>query len=305
VQASPDELRILAPHSFELSPEVIKTFESQHDVKLTIIKAGSSGEMIHKILLTQRSPIADVIYGINRSSHYPKIKHLLSTYKDIAYGTVALNIDREWFKQHQYTPPKSLEELIDPKYKNLIAFPSPTTSSTSQSFLMANIQYWGEEKTMTWWNKMRENGLKLTKSWSDMYYHDFSAHGGQRPIVLSYQSSPAAELFYSKNPKKNMPRTESLNIPGGTWVDIEGAGILARSKKQNLARIWLSWLNSETVQQDIQTRMWMIPLHTNTPLHEVYNQVGLTHTTPKISSFKWQDQWLSKWKKEVYRHFVL
>ena len=63
---------------------------------------------------------------------------------------------------------------------------------------MANIQGMGEKQAFDWWAKMRANGVKVTKDWSEAYYTEFSRSGGSRPLVVGYASSPAAEVHYGK-----------------------------------------------------------------------------------------------------------
>ena len=297
------ELRVLTHGSFSVSPALVRSFEKHHQAKLIIIKAGGAGEMVNKLLLTRKNPIADVVFGISPNTHRKKLQGLLSAYQDVAYGHLAFNIDRAWLKKHHLPIPKTIHDLAQVQYKNLVAIPNPINSGTGQSLLMANVLHMGEEKTWQWWRHMHANGLKLSKGWTEMYYRDFTLHGGLRPIVLSYDTSPAAELLYSKKKMATLPSL-SLKLPGAYITEIEGAGILAQSDKQDLGKKWLAWLHSKAIQTELQTRMWLLPIRRDIPLHETLKRVGIHHEqTPSLRRQIWNDAWLVHWKRNIYRLF--
>ena len=70
--------------------------------------------------------------------------------------------------------------------------PGAASSSTGLAFLLATIAEYGDDWP-DYWTRLMDNGAKLTAGWSDAYEVDFTqgGGGGDRPIVLSYDSSPA------------------------------------------------------------------------------------------------------------------
>ena len=60
------------------------------------------------------------------------------------------------------------------------------------AFLLTTIAAYGDDWP-DYWEDLMDNGAKLTDGWSDAYQVDFTQGGGKgdRPIVLSYDSSPA------------------------------------------------------------------------------------------------------------------
>src|SRR3546814_19361882 len=58
--------------------------------------------------------------------------------------------------------------------------------------LLATIAEYGDQWP-AYWKKLMANGAKLTQGWSDAYEGDFTGASdkGKRPIVVSYDTSPA------------------------------------------------------------------------------------------------------------------
>ena len=188
--ASAAELRVLSHSSFTVSKPLLAEFEKQNGAKVSIIKAGDAGEMLNKLILTKANPIADVVFGIDNSligkaqqagvlAPVPAAlaqggKAALPGAVSIDYGYVTLNYDKAWFAQRQLALPKTLEDLTKPAYKNLLVVQNPATSSPGLAFLLSTIAAMGEDKAFAFWGRLRDNGLKVSKGWSESYYTDFS-----------------------------------------------------------------------------------------------------------------------------------
>ncbi|MEX1167855.1 MAG: thiamine ABC transporter substrate-binding protein [Hydrogenophaga sp.] len=281
-------LRVLTHGSFDLPKEALAAFEKEAGVKLDIIKAGDAGEMLNKLILTRSNPIADVVFGIdNTLAPRALAAGVLSVYSGPAakrktdaelpralvpvdYGYVNLNVDKAWFTQKGLALPKSLADLAQPAYAKLLVVQNPATSSPGQAFLLATIAGLGEEGAFAWWKQMRGNGMKVVKGWSEAYYTEFSRNGGAYPIVVSYTSSPAAEVFYSKE-KITEPPTANLFLKGGVFRQVEGVALVkgGNPAAQTAAGQFIEFLRSAPVQQSLQTTMWVFPAEAGAPRVEV------------------------------------
>ena len=156
--------------------------------------------------------------------------------------------------------PTTLEELAQPANARLLVVQNPATSSTGYGFLLATIGALGEEKAFEWWARMRQGGMKVAKGWSEAYYTDFSrAEGGTRPLVVSYATSPAAEVFYSKEKITESP-TGSLAIPGAVYRQVEGIALVKGGGARVAAGKLIEFMRSPEVQKQMQTEMWMYPV---------------------------------------------
>ncbi len=312
------ELRVLTHSSFAVSKPLLAEFEQQNGVKLSIIKAGDAGEMVNKLILTRANPIADVVYGIDntmmgkaaaagvllpeaaeRKSGQP----LLPGATSIDYGYVTLNYDKAWFAKKQLPLPKTLDDLTRPAYKDLLVVENPATSSPGLAFLLSTISAMGETKAMAFWAKLRDNGVKVSKGWTEAYYTDFSRNGGARPIVVSYATSPAAEVFYSKEKLSTSP-TANLLLPGAVFQQVEGAVLVKGGQQAALARKFVAFLRSDAVQKDIPTTMWMYPVQPGIALDPVFQHAEkpATHTTPDQQQIAAKSAgWVGKWTRIVLK----
>ncbi|MDN0084059.1 thiamine ABC transporter substrate-binding protein [Crenobacter sp. SG2305] len=312
------ELRVLTHDSFELPKPLLAQFEKQAGVKLSIIKAGDAGAMVNKLILTRANPIADVAYGIDNSlvgkaaaagviEPYAPADKALQSLPDgvvsIDYGYVTLNIDKAWFAKHGKPLPSSLDALTTPAYKDLLVVPNPATSSPGLAFLSANVQSMGEDKAFAFWARLRDNGVKVAKGWSEAYYTDFSRNGGSRPIVVSYATSPAAEVFYSKQKLTESP-TANLNLPGGVFQQVEGAALIKGGGEREAARKFIDFMRSTPVQQALQTTMWMYPVNPAAAIDPVFKHADKPGAVPAADSKAIAargQQWVARWTRVVLK----
>ncbi len=316
VQAA--ELRVITHSSFELPKELIAGFERQTGAHVSVIKAGDAGEMVNKLILTRANPVADVVYGIDntligkaraadildtRQPGLPAVKEVLPGAVSIDYGYVTLNYDKAWFASHKKALPKTLDDLTRPEWRGLLVVENPATSSTGLGFLLSTIEQLGEDPAFAFWGRLKSNGLKVVKSWSEAYNTEFTRNGGSRPIVLSYATSPAAEVFYSKTKQSDSP-TGNLLLPGAVFRQVEGAALLKGGKQRELGERFIAFLRSVPVQQALQTSMWMYPVSDGVALHPVYRfaQTPRAHQSPSDERIRQQvPGWISRWTRTVLR----
>ena len=281
-------LTVITHDSFDLDKKLIAGFEAANRVKVRLIKGGDAGEMLNKLILSKASPLADVVYGLDNTllpraeaaglltpytspasakvAAQDRLGPLLST---VDTGYVALNYDKAYFAKAGLKLPVSLAELSSPQYARLTVVESPATSSPGAAFYLATVQELGQDGALAWWRAARQNGMKVTRGWSQAYNQDFSLYGGRYPIVLSYASSPAAEVFYSEGKLKDAP-TGNLFLPGSSFLQLEGVGVLKGSRQPALARRFVDFMLSAPVQADFPTRMWVYPSVQGVKLNEVW-----------------------------------
>jgi thiamine transport system substrate-binding protein len=168
---------------------------------------------------------------------------------------------------------------------------------------LATIGALGETKAFDWWARMRANGLKVTKGWSEAYYTEFSHSGGAHPLVVSYASSPAAEVFYSKI-KLTDPPTGSLSLPGGVFRQVEGVGLVKGGKERAAAVKFAEFLRSPAVQKSLQTDMWMFAADPAVPradaLRFAVEPAGFDSPSAQAITEK-NAEWVQRWTKVVLK----
>jgi thiamine transport system substrate-binding protein len=230
----------------------------------------------------------------------------------IDYGDVCINYDKAYFASHNLVVPQSLADLLKPEYGSsqagggLLVVENPATSSPGLSFLLATIADFGEEGYLDYWRSLKENGVVVVNDWDTAYYSNFSASSGKglQPMVVSYASSPAAEVIYASTPITESP-TASIIAPKTCWRQIEYAGILKGTKKQALAQKLVDFLLSEQFQEDMPLQMFVYPVNSKAtlPVEFVkYTQVASEPASldPVLISEK-RDQWIKDWT-EVMLH---
>lgn len=313
------ELRVLTHSSFAVPKPLLAQFEKEQGVKLSISKAGDAGEMLNKLILTKANPIADVVFGIDNalapkalaagvleagSAPAPKsAANLPAPLVPVDYGYVTLNYDKAWFAKNGVALPKTLEELAQPAYAKLLVVENPATSSPGNAFLLATIGAMGEEKAFDWWARMRAGGMKVAKGWTEAYYTDFARNGGKYPLVVSYATSPAAELFYAKD-KPTEPPTANLNLAGGVFRQIEGVALVKGGGQRAVAEKFMDFLRSPAVQQQLQTEMWMFPAVPGVARADVmkFAPEPTAFDAPTEAELAAKDsQWVARWTRVVLK----
>lgn len=315
------ELRVLAHNSFFLPKPLLAQFEAQTGVKLSVIKGGDSGELLNKLILTRAQPIADVVFGVD-NAQYAKAKaaNVLEPYAAaplagegvptvgkgvvaVDYSYVTLNYDKAAFAKSGLPLPKTLDDLAAPRYRDLLVVQNPATSSPGHAFLLATIAGLGESAAFDWWARMRANGIKVAKGWSEAYYTEFSKNGGTRPLVVSYATSPAAEVFYSKE-KITEPPTGVLFLKGGVFRQVEGVALIKGGAQREAAVRFIEFMRSPAVQEALQTSMWMFPAVPGVARAEVMRHAVEPAVFDSLASEVIAEKgadWVSRWTKVVLK----
>lgn len=320
-RAGAPELRVLTHSSFNLPKPLLAGFERAAGVRLQLIKGGDAGEMLNKLILTRARPIADVVFGIDNALwHKAQAAQVLDPYDGpaarrpavaevgagvvpVTYGFVNLNADKAWLAREQRSAPTGLLDLTRPEWAGKLVVPNPATSSPGLAFLLATVGGLGEEAAFAWWAQMRANGLKVVKGWSEAYYTEFSHNGGSRPLVVSYASSPAAEVFYSKE-KITEPPTLNLFFKGGVFRQVEGVALVRGGGQRVAAAQFIEFLRSPAVQQALQTEMWMWPADQGAapvaPLTGLPTPAA-SHLPPANALAAHSGQWVTRWTRTVLK----
>jgi thiamine transport system substrate-binding protein len=313
-------LTVLTHESFSLDKKLIAQFEKESGIRLRFLKAGDAGETLNRAILTKAAPVADVLYGFDNSMlskalaagilepyRSPQLANLRSefvldqTYRafPVDYGYVALNYDKAYFKGKPL--PQAFTDLARPEFAKLLVVENPATSSPGLAFLLASIAAFGEEGYLGFWEDLRKNGVRVEKGWSEAYNVAFSKNGGDRPLVVSYATSPAAELFYADK-KPSEPPTGNLLLPGSSFLQVEFVGILKGSKNRAAARKFVDWLLSKPVQENIPTQMWVYPTRKDAALPEVFKWAEVPKEPARLSPqqiARGAERWVREWTEVV------
>ena len=122
----------------------------------------------------------------------------------IDHGEVCLNVDRGWFAARGIAPPRDARRA-----RRCRATAGCSWSRTRPprrpglAFLLATVARYGESGWQDYWRRLRANDVLVVDGWEEAYTARFSGAAGskgKRPIVVSYASSPPAEVIFAGKP---------------------------------------------------------------------------------------------------------
>ena len=222
----------------------------------------------------------------------------------IDHGDVCINTDKTWFADHGIAPPATLEDLVKPEYKGLLVTENPATSSPGLAFVLATVAHFGEDGWRDYWRQLRSNDVDVVSGWEQAYNGSFSAGegSGDRPLVVSYASSPPAAVYFSDPQPSESPVGTVL---ASCFRQIETVGILKGTEHRRAARMLVDFMLSERFQSDIPLQMFVFPVRHGTPLPEVFTKFAelppepLDLPTNDIG--KNRERWIDEWTETVLR----
>lgn len=320
-------LTIMTHDSFAASEAVIAAFEEENNVELVFLRSGDTGSALNRAILSKENPLADVFYGVDNTfltraleedifepyespllSEIPEQFELDDQHRalPVDYGDVCINYDKDYFRKHNLAVPDTLELLALPDYRDLLVVENPATSSPGLAFLLATIAHFGEEGYLDYWNDLRENEVVIVNDWETAYYTHFSGSSGRgpQPMVVSYGSSPAAEVIFAETELDEAP-TASIIGPETCFRQIEFVGILQGTSKRELAETFVDFMLSVTFQEDLPDQMFVFPVNENASLPEVFADNVQIPDEPAYMSPQEIEQnreaWIQAWTDTMLR----
>ncbi|MBT8215487.1 MAG: thiamine ABC transporter substrate-binding protein [Acidimicrobiia bacterium] len=312
-----DSITLLAHSSFAISESTLQAFTEETGIEVEILDGGDAGAMLSQAVLTSDNPIADVIYGIDNTFLSRAVSEeitipyesplidgvhdftrldLANRFTPMDYGDVCLQYDRQAIEGD----PSAL--FGDPSLGDRLVVEDPATSSPGLAFLLSTISAFPD----TWqdyWRQLRESGVLVVSGWEEAYYGEFSgASDGDRPVVVSYGSSPAAEVVFAVEP---------IDEPGTGIVEescfrqVEFAGILDGTGAEDEAKQLIDFMLSTTFQEDIPLNMFVFPALESAQLPQVFIDHAVVAREPRsidpaeIAANR--DRWIDEWTEIVLR----
>ncbi|MEU4086881.1 thiamine ABC transporter substrate-binding protein [Streptomyces aureus] len=321
---------LVSHDSWAVSKNVLADFEKQSGYKVRVLKDGDAGQAVNKAVLTKDNPQGDVFFGVDNTLlsralgnglfqpytakgadqvlpqyRTDQAKHRVTP---IDTGDICVNYDKAWFDQHKIAPPRSFDDLVKPAYKNLLVTENAATSSPGLGFLLGSAAHYGDDNWQGYWKKLKANGVKVVDGWEQAYNEEFSGSAGgkkakaDRPLVVSYASSPPAEVIYG-DPK---PKTAPTGVADGTcFRQVEYAGLLSNAKNTKGGKAFLDFLLTKEFQEDMPLNMFVYPVREGARVPAEFTQYGPqakapeTLTPAKIAADR--DQWVTSWTSLVLK----
>ena len=300
-ESTPKSLTLLAYDSFTPSEGIFDAFTNETGIEVEVVTGGDAGELVAKAVLTSGEPEGDVLWGVDntlmsraleadvfvphRSAHIddldPAAAALVTNdlLTPVDTGDVCVNYDKTWFAEKNVTPPGTLDDLAKPAYKGLLVVQNPNTSSPGLAFLLATISKFGESGWQDYWSRLRNNDVKVVDGWTEAYTVEFSGSSGKgsRPLVVSYASSPPAEVMYSDPPVDAPP---TAVIESTCFRQVEFAGVLRGTKNEDAAAKLVDYLSGPVFQADLPLTLFVNPANTTVELPKVFTDFAAIPDAP-------------------------
>ena len=322
----PQTLTLMTHDSFAVSEEVIRSFEAENNAKVVFLQSGDAGAVLNRAALTREAPLADLLFGVDNTFlsraleadifeayESPALADIDDSFKldsthratPVDYGDVCINYDRAHFAENNLSVPQSLEDLTKPEYAGLLVVENPATSSTGLAFLLATIAHF-EDSYLDFWSALKENDVVVVDGWETAYYTNFSGSSGHgpQPMVVSYGTSPAAEVIFAKPPLANAP-TASILGPDTCFRQIEFVGILKGTQRRDLAEKFVDFMSSKQFQEDMPLQMFVYPVNPDAKLPEAFVKYAQAPSQPatlapeEIAANR--DRWIQEWTDIVLK----
>lgn len=306
-------LTLITYDSFLVAEDIFDSFTTETGVEVEVFKAGDAGEIVSRAVLTAGDPEGDVLFGIDTSFlqrgldadiFEPHVSENLSTVPDellydpesrvtpMQFGDVCVNY---WTDALPGDPPATLEDLRDPQNAASFVTQNPETSSPGFSFLLATIATYGDDWE-DYWQDLADGGVTISAGWSEAYYDEFAAGGGENSIVTSYATSPVAEVLFADPPIDAAPTGVLLD---SCFRSVEFAGILAGTDYPTEAGLLIDFMLSETFQADIPLNMFVAPANGDVELPPEFIEHGVVVNDPleltpeeiEANRAAWTERW--------------
>ncbi len=302
---------------------MIEGFTATTGIPVKVITQGDAGELVNSAILTKGSPESGVLWGVDSTfltraidekllvpyesavaaDIDPKLRALApgNEVTPVDRGDVCVNYDKATLTAKGIKAPATLSDLTDPRYKGMLVVQSPATSSPGLAFLMATIARFGEDPTTGWksyWKALKANDVKIVSGWTEAYETWFSAGGakGDRPLVVSYGTSPVAAVVFGVDPQASVAPTGV--VEDTCYRQVEFAGILG-GPAQDEAKVLLDFLVSPGVQQDIQLTQFVYPANTKAKIDPAFTKFAVQPATSAELApnevAKNRERWIDEW----------
>ena len=302
---APTEVVLVAYDAFTPEEGIFDDFTKNTGVTVKVVIAGDTGTMVSKAILTAGTPEGDVMWGIdNTFLSRAQRANVLTNYMPVDEGDICVNYDKNWFASRNIPVPTSFEDLAKPTYKNLLVVQDPTTSSPGLGFLLGTIAHFGEEKWEVYWASLTQNNVKVVSDWTSAYTIEFSGSSGKGkyPLVVSYGSSPPAEVLYSETPINEPPTGV---IEGTCFRQTEYVGVLRGTKNEEIAQKLVDYLLDTKFQESMPLTLFVFPVNPNAQLPKLFTDFAVRPETPLTLApsdiEKNRDTWIDSWRSLVLR----
>ena len=319
-------ITVVTHDSFAVSDNVLKQFEDESGITVKQVKSGDAGALVNQAILTKDHPQGDVLYGIDNTLLTKGLDAgLFEPYASPALSAVDKQYDLDP-QQHRVSPvdesdvclnydknalggsgqppaPRTLEDLTTPAFKDKVVVENPATSSPGLAFLVATVQHFGDSHYLDYWRQLKANGVEVVDGWDQAYNNEFtigSAGTGTRTVVLSYATSPPADVAFAQPPKDT---TAVGVVEDSCFKQVEFVGVLKGTSHADAAHQFIDFMLSKPFQEDMPLQMFVYPVRGDAALPDVFTKFAVKPANPievDIDTIgRNRERWINDWTSTV------
>ena len=218
-----------------------------------VVEQMGTGNLAAKIKTEGSGIEADIIIDLE-SSHMENLKDNfadLSAYDTSAFlegenpahnkyvlwvkNHAAITIDKNYFDQQGWAYPSKYDDLLDKKYKDLIAMPDPATSGTGYSYYLNMVNLRGEAGAYEYFTKLTDNIKQYTQSGSGPIS---LLKQGEIAVAMGMEFQGAAEITAGAD-------YMLIELDSGAPYNLTGAAIMKGSEDKEGIKELFQYLISD------------------------------------------------------------
>jgi iron(III) transport system substrate-binding protein len=264
---------VYVSHDQDYSEPILKEFENLYGIKVKAVydtEATKSVGLVNRLIAEKNNPQADVFWnnepmrsvllkkkGILKPYCSPNSIDIPFQYKDeecyfTGFAARARVIIYNTKKVGENEEPKSIYDLLNPKWKGKICIANPLIGSTS-THLAALFALLGDEKAKEFLLKLKENGVQIVES-NSMVRDQVVA--GECYIGLTDTDDAFDAIKEGKDVKMVFPDQESI----GTLVFPNTVMLINGAKHEEEGKLLIDFLLSPKVEEELSKTALQIPL---------------------------------------------
>lgn len=276
----------------------------------------SSGEALARLRAEKANPIFDIWFGGTGDPHFVANEEGLSEfYKPKAWddlrgefreavggkyiplyiGILGWAVNGRLLREKNLPEPKTWEEMADPKYKGLIAYPNPNTSGTGYTMVATMVQVYGETKAFDILKRMHKNVAEYTRA-------------GAAPGVMAGRGEVAVGVTFVHDAVlqilSGFPVTYG-SARDGTGYEIGGLSLIKNAPNRTAGMAFIDWALSPAAQVLAEeAKSYQIPSNSKTPVPKVAPRFQdfnvIKYNFVKFGTASVRDALVNRWTKEIF-----
>ena len=299
-----EPLRVLAYPTFVSvygpGPELARIFEKRCNCKVELLNAGDSALFIEKLNARGGDYTVDVVVGLDQlllEDALKKIKWNEIQIEGIDFDKKLLLEGQsylwpfDWapltfmYKKSEIQPPKTLKELLDPRFKGMVSLQNPMTSTPGRQFYSWVHDTLGTSEGLGFFDQLRSQNFLFADNWSASY-----GLFQKGPMKMSFTYLTSAIFHWEE--EKNLdfqPVVFEEPLP----IQVEYAGVPANCHMCKEGADFIRFLLEPGSQSLIMQKNYMYPVVASVRKGSVFEKL------PDVKTLGVTSKMTAEWLKDA------